>query len=249
MEDQSGKTGIWGAIHMTKLSAVAEEFCELDEILSRGANLDSVERGYSRKLINAVSTEDEVLECEALKSLGDLYLQKAKMNDHKAENFNKACGLYIDVLRYCRTEDEKQVIEHRIRYAEKCTKLHHCQSHKKSDIGALDNTTLAVSMELLKLKEETKSREHGIIPLVEAFTNYFVAAVACKSKHQEVESLKGLGDLHLDKGRIGKDEAEFTKAARLYRAALDRCEEPDGRETLEHRIEYAEKVKRRQVKI
>ncbi|XP_066264412.1 uncharacterized protein [Branchiostoma lanceolatum] len=39
------------------------------------------------------------------------------------------------------------------------------------------------------------------------------------------------------------DEIAFTKSAGLYRAALDRCEDSDGRETLRHRIKHAEKVK------
>ncbi|XP_019646378.1 PREDICTED: malignant fibrous histiocytoma-amplified sequence 1 homolog [Branchiostoma belcheri] len=58
-----------------------------------------------------------------------------------------------------------------------------------------------------------------------------------------MESLKSLGDLYLEKGRVGKDEAVFTRAAGLYQAALDRCEDSDGRETLTHRIKYAERVK------
>eukprot|EP00058_Branchiostoma_floridae_P023259 XP_002608749.1 hypothetical protein BRAFLDRAFT_73969 [Branchiostoma floridae] len=232
----------------SRLSVVADEFRELDLMFKSESDLDVVEKGFARKLIHAVSSEDEVLECEALKSLGDLYLPKAKMKDHKAENFSKACGLYIDVLRYCRSADEKQVIEHRIKYAEKCTKLKYCQSHMESDTGVSDTHTLAVSMELHNLKKKTKLRGYGIVPSIEAYTKYFVAAVACKCKHKEVESLKGIGDLYLDKGRIGRNNAAFTKAVGLYRTALDRCEDLDGRETLEHRIEYAEKVKRRMKK-
>ncbi|CAH1267017.1 TTC28 [Branchiostoma lanceolatum] len=40
----------------------------------------------------------------------------------------------------------------------------------------------------------------------------------------------------------------FTKAAGLYQAALDRCEDSDGRETLRHRLKYAEKVKQKERK-
>ncbi|XP_078585831.1 uncharacterized protein LOC144867648 [Branchiostoma floridae x Branchiostoma japonicum] len=233
---------------MTRLSDVAEELRELDLMFKSGSDLDVVEKGFARKLIHAISTEDEVLECEALKSLGDLYLQKAKSNDQRTENFNKACGLYTEVLRYCRTADEKQVIEHRIKYAVTCTKLKYCPRNMKSDIEALDNITLSVSMELHKLKEKTNRRGYGAIPLVEAYTKYFVAAIVSKSKRQEIESLKSIGDLYLDKGRVGRNNAAFNKAVGLYRAALDRCEDSDGRETLKHRIKYADKVKRRRVK-
>ncbi|XP_078659467.1 uncharacterized protein LOC144904429 [Branchiostoma floridae x Branchiostoma belcheri] len=58
-----------------------------------------------------------------------------------------------------------------------------------------------------------------------------------------MEILKSLGDVYLERARVGKEEAEFTKAGGLYRAALDRCEDADARETLKHRIEYAKKVR------
>ncbi|KAI8490940.1 hypothetical protein Bbelb_313590 [Branchiostoma belcheri] len=142
----------------TTLSTVAEELRELDLIFRSGSDLDFVERGYGRKLIHGLSTQNNILECEALKSLGDLYLQKAKMNDNKVENFYKACSLYTELLQY----------------------------YKKS--------------------------------------------------------IKSIGDLYLEKGRVDKDETAFSRTAGLYRAALDRCEDSDGRETLQHRIKYVEKV-------
>eukprot|EP00058_Branchiostoma_floridae_P016794 XP_002602282.1 hypothetical protein BRAFLDRAFT_76969 [Branchiostoma floridae] len=60
----------------------------------------------------------------------------------------------------------------------------------------------------------------------------------------EVEVLKSLGDLHLQKGKHSKDSAEFDKAAALYAAALLRCKDPDMGQTLEHRIGYMEKLSR-----
>ncbi|XP_066299004.1 uncharacterized protein [Branchiostoma lanceolatum] len=60
----------------------------------------------------------------------------------------------------------------------------------------------------------------------------------------EVEVLKSLGDLHLQKGKLGKDSAEFDKAAALYAAALLRCTDPEMGQTLEHRIGYMEKLSR-----
>eukprot|EP00058_Branchiostoma_floridae_P022254 XP_002607744.1 hypothetical protein BRAFLDRAFT_82808 [Branchiostoma floridae] len=60
----------------------------------------------------------------------------------------------------------------------------------------------------------------------------------------EVEVLKSLGDLRLQKGKLSKDSTEFDKAAGLYSAALLRCTDPDMGETLEHRIGYMEKLSR-----
>ncbi|XP_019615794.1 PREDICTED: uncharacterized protein LOC109463416, partial [Branchiostoma belcheri] len=223
----------------TTLSTVAEELRELDLIFRSGSDLDFVEKGYGRKLIQGLSTQNNILECEALKSLGDLYLQKAKMNDNKVENFYKACSLYTELLQYYKINEEKQVLQRRISYAEKCTKLVHNQLAPRNS----GNTTLAVSMTLHGITEKTRIKRHGMMPLVESYTESFVNAIVERNQRLQTESLKSIGDLYLEKGRVGKDEAVFTKSAGLYRAALDRCEDSDGRETLKHRIKYAEKVR------
>ncbi|XP_019643171.1 PREDICTED: uncharacterized protein LOC109484359 [Branchiostoma belcheri] len=67
-------------------------------------------------------------------------------------------------------------------------------------------------------------------------------AIIRKDVVVELEVLKSLGDLHLRKGKLRKDSAEFDKAAALYAAALLRCTDPDVGQTLEHRISYTEKL-------
>ncbi|KAI8512585.1 hypothetical protein Bbelb_092240 [Branchiostoma belcheri] len=227
----------------TKLSTVVDEFRKLDLIFKSGSDLDVVERGYARKLVHAISSQNEVLECEALKGLRDLYLHKAKMNTNdKVENFHKACSMYTELLRYYTGVEEKQVVQHRIKYAEKCTKLVHDQEIVKVRATNSGNTILAVSMTLPQMKKKTMN-VFGVVPLNEGYTNALVKGIVEGNKRLEIESLKSLGDLYLEKGREGKDEAALAKSAGLYRAALDRCEDSDGRETLRHRIKYAEKVK------
>ncbi|XP_019633868.1 PREDICTED: uncharacterized protein LOC109477226 [Branchiostoma belcheri] len=231
----------------TKLSAVAEELSELDKrFKDPGSDLAVVERGYARKLVHAISSENKVLECEALKSLGDLFLHKAKMKKHKKENFNKACVLYTELSRYYTSEEEKQVIQRRVRYAEKCTKLVHNETYAHTKAEGSANITLAVAATLQEVRVKVKAKEQAT--LTEGYTRAYVKAIVERNKRLQVESLKSLGDLYLEKGRTGKDEAVFTRAAGLYRAALDRCEDSDGRETLEHRIKYAERVKEKQLK-
>ncbi|XP_078662602.1 uncharacterized protein LOC144906312 [Branchiostoma floridae x Branchiostoma belcheri] len=227
----------------TKLSTVVDEFRKLDLIFKSGSDLDVVERGYARKLVHAISSQNEVLECEALKGLGDLYLHKAKMNTDKVENFHKACSMYTELLRYYTGVEEKQVVQHRIKYAEKCTKLVHDQDILKARAASSSNTILAVSMTLHEMKKKTKVKVYGVMPLIEGYTDSLVKAIAEGNKRLEIESLKSIGDLYLEKGRDGKDEAALAKSAGLYRAALDRSEDSDDRETLGHRIKYAEKVK------
>ncbi|XP_019613507.1 PREDICTED: uncharacterized protein LOC109461576 [Branchiostoma belcheri] len=69
-------------------------------------------------------------------------------------------------------------------------------------------------------------------------------AIASEDHFMEVEVLKSLGDLRLEKAKLSKDSAEFDKAAALYAAALLRCKDPDVGETVEHRIRYMEKLSR-----
>eukprot|EP00058_Branchiostoma_floridae_P006144 XP_002591632.1 hypothetical protein BRAFLDRAFT_80731 [Branchiostoma floridae] len=69
-------------------------------------------------------------------------------------------------------------------------------------------------------------------------------AIIQKDDFMEVEVLKSLGDLFLQKGKRSKDSAEFDKAAALYAAALLRCTDSDMGQTLEHRIGYLEKLSR-----
>ncbi|XP_078674724.1 uncharacterized protein LOC144912861 [Branchiostoma floridae x Branchiostoma belcheri] len=227
----------------TELSTVVDELRKLDSIFKSGSDLDVVERGYARKLVHAICTQNQVLECEALKGLGDLYLHKAKMKKHKTEYFHKACSLYKELLRYYTSTEEKQVVQHRIRYAEKCTKLVHDQEVLKACATNTGNAILAVSTTLHEVKKKSRLKGRGTVPLIEGYTNSLVRAIVEGNKDFEIESLKSLGDVYLEKGRVGKDETAFSKSAGLYRAALDRCEDSDGRETLRHRIKYAEKVK------
>ncbi|CAH1261613.1 TTC28 [Branchiostoma lanceolatum] len=140
-----------------------------------------------------------------------------------------------------------EVVQHRIKYAEKCTKL-----VDDKDLRLItknpDSTTLAVSLALYEVKDKTKMKGQGMISLTEAYTRSFVTSIVDRNKSLEIESLKSLGDLYLEMGRVGREEAAFTKSVGLYRAALDRCEDSDVRETLRHRIKYAEKVKEKESK-
>ncbi|XP_078663473.1 uncharacterized protein LOC144906773 [Branchiostoma floridae x Branchiostoma belcheri] len=222
---------------------VVEEFTVLDKMFERGLHLDAVKNGYARKLIQAISSKDIVFEREALKSLGDVYLEEAKMNRNKLDNFNKACAFYNELLRWCPSKEEREVVLHRINYAEKCTKLvHRCKKVPKRA-----QTILAVSATLFEVELNVKMEGQGVKHLVEGYTKSFLRAVIDGNKCLQVESLKSLGDLYFEKGRDDKDDMALSKASFIYEGAVRRCKHNarDSRRPLEHRILYTEKVRTR----
>ncbi|XP_078602775.1 uncharacterized protein LOC144876879 [Branchiostoma floridae x Branchiostoma japonicum] len=72
-----------------------------------------------------------------------------------------------------------------------------------------------------------------------------IEAILCEDQFKEIEVLKSLGDLHLERAKLSKDSAEFDKTAGLYAAALLRCTDSNMGQTLEHCIDNMEKLSRR----
>ncbi|XP_019615772.1 PREDICTED: uncharacterized protein LOC109463402 [Branchiostoma belcheri] len=93
-----------------------------------------------------------------------------------------------------------------------------------------------------KLREaDEKGRRYG----ARAETDYLralVDAMADTDRLAEVELLKTLGDVNLEKGRLGKDVGKFNTALALYIAAMVRCENRQQADGIEHRYYYAERL-------
>ncbi|XP_078682376.1 uncharacterized protein LOC144916854 [Branchiostoma floridae x Branchiostoma belcheri] len=94
-----------------------------------------------------------------------------------------------------------------------------------------------------KLREaDEKGRRYG---LARAETNYLralVDAMADTDRLAEVELLKTLGDVSLEKGRLGKDVGNFNTASALYKGAIVRCDHREQADGIEHRYHYTERL-------
>eukprot|EP00058_Branchiostoma_floridae_P028408 XP_002613899.1 hypothetical protein BRAFLDRAFT_71975 [Branchiostoma floridae] len=67
-------------------------------------------------------------------------------------------------------------------------------------------------------------------------------AIAENDTCMEVETLKCLGDLHLEKGQLVKDLKEFKTASTFYSAALLRCKDPDLEQAIQDRTAFMGKL-------
>eukprot|EP00058_Branchiostoma_floridae_P015012 XP_002600500.1 hypothetical protein BRAFLDRAFT_70129 [Branchiostoma floridae] len=199
------------------------------------------EVGYRQALRDAIIRKDLFMEIEVLKSLGDLHLQKAKLCKDSAE-FDKAAARYGAALLHCTDPDMGQTLEHRIGYMERlATKLLHGYSPYLRWLstnyywGTVDSNALRVAEICDKLDRGVRKPWHSV---EETYTETLVTAIASSDMFLELEILKSLGDLYLRKGKAIPDVSQFSKAAAMYSKALTRCEEPDTKLTLEHRIRY-----------
>ncbi|XP_066278131.1 uncharacterized protein [Branchiostoma lanceolatum] len=203
------------------------------------------EVSYGRALREAIACMDLFIEVEVLKSLGDLHLQKGKLGKDSGE-IDKAAALYAAALLRCKDRDMGQTLEHRIDYMEKLSRqlLQGYTPHYRwlsSDYwGTASSNVLRVAEICDKLDRSNNKSQYSV---EETYTETLVTAIENSDMFLELEVLKSLGDFYLEKGRKSSDETRFSKAAAMYEKALTRCEDPETKQTLHHRICYAENIK------
>eukprot|EP00058_Branchiostoma_floridae_P008959 XP_002594447.1 hypothetical protein BRAFLDRAFT_72167 [Branchiostoma floridae] len=90
---------------------------------------------------------------------------------------------------------------------------------------------------------DAKSKRLGLVRTETDYLRALQDAMADMDRCAEVEVLKTLGDVNLEKGRHGKNPEKIDRAMVLYRTALLRCNDADVGESLEYRYNYAEKLR------
>ncbi|CAH1272234.1 TTC28 [Branchiostoma lanceolatum] len=88
-----------------------------------------------------------------------------------------------------------------------------------------------------KLREvDAKARRLGLVRTETDYLRALLDAMADMDRAVEVEVLKSLGDVNLEKGQVDR-------AMLLYRTALLRCKDADVGDSLQNRYRYAEKLR------
>ncbi|KAI8500002.1 hypothetical protein Bbelb_223190 [Branchiostoma belcheri] len=94
-----------------------------------------------------------------------------------------------------------------------------------------------------KLREaDEKGRRYGLARAEKGYLRALVDAMADTDRLAEVELLKTLGDVNVEKGRLGKDVGKFNTALALYLAAMVRCYHEEQADGIEHRYHFTERL-------
>ncbi|CAH1268599.1 Hypp3923 [Branchiostoma lanceolatum] len=203
-------------------------------------DLASVQTDYARELHRAMAEADLLIEVEALKSLGDVFLEKGRIGGVLAE-FGKAHSLYSVALARCTHIGEVQTLLHRVKYArsfiDKKSPPNEDNGRREpnGDVTQEQSSDLKVlTSDRLKIAETVQERLAGLTEesLPAGYVNLLVESVVASDVLAEVEALKGLGDAYLRRGGVSRDMADFTRASSLYSAGLARCQDADNRAAL-----------------
>ncbi|KAI8504517.1 hypothetical protein Bbelb_176350 [Branchiostoma belcheri] len=95
-----------------------------------------------------------------------------------------------------------------------------------------------------KLRQvDEKSERFGLVRTEPDYLRALLDSMADMDGLMEVEVLKSLGDVNVERGQLDNNPEMFDRAMVLYRTALLRCEDANVGESLENRYLYAEKLR------
>ncbi|XP_078682558.1 uncharacterized protein LOC144916984 [Branchiostoma floridae x Branchiostoma belcheri] len=232
----------------TTPAKVAEKFQALDKTRATGGNTDSLLVGYAQVMIEAIVKDNSMLETEAIKSLGEVYLKRGtKTGD--ARNLTRATALYNRALARCHNVHGTVVIVHRLLHTAKIRQdittrnKRATRTQKQQDVRgrkghfspfsaapSSDRTTSQVGDESSYRRYiQTADRDLGNGDL-DAVEQNLAAALKLvhdpskPNKAKEADCLCRLGDVYVERGKRTGEGRKFTQAAALYNASMARTD-------------------------
>ncbi|XP_078682551.1 uncharacterized protein LOC144916979 [Branchiostoma floridae x Branchiostoma belcheri] len=227
----------------------AAKFQALDKRRATGGNTDSLLVGYAQVMVEAIVNDDSMLETEAIKSLGDVYL-KSGTETGDTRNLTKATALYNRALARCHNVHGTVVIVHRLLHIAKIRQdinttrnMRATSTQKQQDVRGReghfspfsaaptsDGTTSQVNDDLSYLMYlQTAERDLRDRDLDAAEQNLAAALKLVHdrskpNKAKEADCLCRLGDVYVERGKRTGEGRKYTQAAALYNASMARTD-------------------------
>ncbi|XP_078699833.1 uncharacterized protein LOC144926704 [Branchiostoma floridae x Branchiostoma belcheri] len=233
----------------TTPAKVAEKFQDLDKSRATGGNTDSLLVGYAQVMVEAIVNDNSMLETEAIKSLGDVYLKRGTETGDTTK-LTRATALYNRALARCHNVHGTVVIVHRLLHT---AKIRHditttrnkiaTRTQKQQDVRgrkdhfslfsaapSSDVTTSQVDDDISYrryIQTADRDLDNGDLDAAEQNLAAALKLVHDRSKPnkaKEADCLCRLGDVYVERGmRTGEGRA-FTQAAALYNASMARSD-------------------------
>eukprot|EP00058_Branchiostoma_floridae_P006371 XP_002591859.1 hypothetical protein BRAFLDRAFT_89372 [Branchiostoma floridae] len=229
---------------------VCKELREVD-VKSKRLGLVRTETDYLRALLDAMANMDRCVEVEVLKTLGDVNLEKGRL-EKSPEKFDRAMVLYRTALIRCEDADVGESLEYRYHYAENLRlgkrSIPTASSRSEPLTDDMKMSSLAIAERLLHLDQRLTVDGNNETLLLVEYTKIVIEGIINGDTMLETEAIKCLGDVYLKRGTESKDATCLTKATALYNAALSRCEEFQGTVALIHRLLYTARIRQERQK-
>ncbi|XP_078699832.1 uncharacterized protein LOC144926703 [Branchiostoma floridae x Branchiostoma belcheri] len=233
----------------TTPAKVAEKFQDLDKRRATGGNTDSLLVGYAQVMVEAIVNDNSMLETEAIKSLGDVYLKRGTETGD-TRNLTRATALYKRALARCHNVHGTVVIVHRLLHT---AKIRHditttrnkiaTRTQKQQDVRgrkghfspfsaapSSDGTTSQVDNDISYrryLQTAGHDLDNGDLDAAEQNLAAALKLVHDRSKPnkaKEADCLCRLGDVYVERGKRTGEGRKFTQAAALYNASMARSD-------------------------